>query len=231
MRKLGAALLVFSNIAGNAACAVAAWYAMASYYGWNRPVVAATPANHVAMSSNISPILIVLLALFGFALLIPTWVIMFRALRVQEARPVTGTALPPVPIATSRLTPTVGSVPLATTVDPAIPADPRPQQLMDLCVGRTSVEIQAITRAHEGEELLNLSGVVFNVSTMGDESGNIAIEFGPTKSGLILARFGGKDRVARAVTLRKGDNIKVSGRIQEISKDSIVLTDCEFVRA
>lgn len=72
MRKVGAGLLVLSNLVGNVACAVAAYYAMASYYGWNEPVVAAAKTlPHAATLAN-TPLAVVL-AFIGFALLIPTW--------------------------------------------------------------------------------------------------------------------------------------------------------------
>lgn len=103
------------------------------------------------------------------------------------------------------------------------------QDLVALCADRTDVEVQHIIREHAGE-LFECSGVVFDVRTTNEVSATISIDPDPMKSVLIHARISGKDRVMSAISLRKGDKLKVSGKIAEISRVSISLTDCEFVR-
>jgi hypothetical protein len=125
----------------------------------------------------------------------------------------------------------IGSVTAPVSV-PTIVTPPvlgRPQELMNLCVDRTDVEVLQIVNDHAGE-LLEVSGLVYNVRTSNDDSGTIAIDPDPTSPGLVHARVVGKDRTMRAVTLRKGDKIKCSGKITDITKQSITLSDCEFTR-
>jgi hypothetical protein len=105
----------------------------------------------------------------------------------------------------------------------------RARELMDLCVGRTDVEMKQITSDYAGEPL-EVSSIVYNVRTFSDASASISIDLDPTQPRLIHARIVGKDQAVRAVALRKGDKIKVSGKISEISNITIVLIDCEFTR-
>jgi len=100
---------------------------------------------------------------------------------------------------------------------------------MDLCAGRTNAEVKQITSDHLGEPL-ELLGIVYDVSSYDDALATIAIDLDPTKPGLIHARVTDKDRAMRAIALRKGDKLKVNGKIIEMAKDSITLTDCEFTR-
>ena len=221
MRKFGAGLLILSNVVGNAACAVAAYYAVASYYGWNQPSAArAIPPGHIAMPANMSSVVVVVtLALIGFALLAPSWVVVFHALGVQENGRTTN----------GRTTMEIARP--ATTADPSIPpygsSDPGP--CMDLCANRTAVEIRQIVADHEGE-ILELSGLVYDVSSYDDQSATISIDPDPDRRGLIQARVSVKDRAIRAAALRKGDKIKVRGKILGLSPNSITLNECEFTR-
>jgi hypothetical protein len=105
----------------------------------------------------------------------------------------------------------------------------RAQELMDLCASRTDAEIKQIASEHAGE-ILELSGIVYDVSTYGDVSATISIDADPAKPGLIHARIADKDRAMRAISLRRGDKLKVSGKITDMAKNSISLIDCEFTR-
>jgi|HubBroStandDraft_5_1064220.scaffolds.fasta_scaffold390586_1 hypothetical protein len=161
---------------------------------------------------------VVALALIGFALLLPTWLIIFRAFSVQERA--TGTNL---------------GIITADAPDPALGnpiikhSDIGARELMKLCASRTNVEMEHITKEHAGE-LLELSGVVFNVNTFWDASASITIDLDSTLTSLIHARVSDKDRVTRAVALRKGDKIKINRKIQDISANSISLIQCDFTR-
>lgn len=104
-----------------------------------------------------------------------------------------------------------------------------PRELMGLCKDRTSVEIKQIVHDYAGQQL-EVSGLVYNVNTFGDALALIAIELDPAEPELVNASVAGKDKVARATTLRRGDKFKVSGKITNISRYSLDLTDCEFTR-
>lgn len=132
------------------------------------------------------------------------------------------------------------SQPIMTARDTALttpaPADEygssaigRALQLMDLCADRTDVEMKQITSDHAGERL-ELTSTVFDVRSYNDDSATISIDPDPRRPELINARIADKDQAKRATFLRKGDKIKVSGKIADISRRSITLTDCEFTR-
>lgn len=238
MGKLGSGLLIVSNVVGNVACAVGAYYAAGNYYGWNAKPLPLSSAigGHIAMpppGASFMPAFVLIMV--GVALLVPSWVVLFRVVRTR--------GLAPQPREIARDTAPIqrqdagnATAELALPLTP-LPADryespglTRARELMDLCTGRTDVEMKQITSEHAGE-LLELSSIVYDVRTFSDDSAaTIAIDPDPAKSGLIHAHIVDKDRVKRATFLRKGDKIKVSGKISDISKYSLSLTDCEFTR-
>jgi hypothetical protein len=135
--------------------------------------------------------------------------------RQQHSSAVTGTR-PIAPALTPALT-------------PALSSDLGPLELMALCEGRTDVEIQEIVRGRVGE-LLELSGIVYNVRSNIDDSATISIDLDPKRAELILARVSDKDRATRALNLRTGDKLKCSGKISDISKTMINLVERDFSR-
>jgi hypothetical protein len=105
----------------------------------------------------------------------------------------------------------------------------RAQELMNLCEGRTDVEIEQISSEHAGE-LLELSAVVYNVRASGAGSASISLDPDPLGVRLIHARVSDKTLAERALTLRKGDKLNVRGQIANIAKNAITHVDCEFTR-
>jgi len=86
MRKLGSVLLIISNLVGNLACAIGAYYAAGNYYGWNAKTISGAIGGHVAVPAQVRAPLTpaVLLIVIGLALLVPSWIMLVRDLRLRS---------------------------------------------------------------------------------------------------------------------------------------------------
>jgi hypothetical protein len=229
MRKLGTALLVLSNIVGNASCALAAYFAMASYYGWNAPTGAAEPSRHLTMSANASPaVVVVVFAIMGIALLIPSWVIVFRALGVQGKERTTPHQAPSQPSVIVSSSANTAPIQRQDSEERII-VNVTPEYLMGIySEGKTSAQADREAAPYIGK-WVKWSNPINNTRVL--PSGLVMVSCSltpPTSARLVFMHFAAT-WADRFTVLNIGDRITVFGQIGSIDRTDVQLWSCELV--
>ncbi len=84
MRKLSLPAILGSSILGNLFCGVAAFYAVAAYYGWNVRPESYTHSRPAVDEAGHPFVLFGLLLIVGLVFLLPSWIAIYKAFHPQQ---------------------------------------------------------------------------------------------------------------------------------------------------